>query len=220
MWFLQFTARKKSPNVHAVFERYALNFCTHVSCAPAEPFTNGFLFYFLFAGNVGSRKTQISHEIQKPKYLAKKQKHTHAFRRQGHIKHVRKTSGSLSQKRRGHWTLKEFWVLCLNQPVLLLKQNTLSYNYYSKQQLLILLQHPAVTLTLTLTLTLTPPVVSEIGNPVRPETAQATAATNANGGIVYVCISVRYPAGFWLEACRGAHFCKNRPFLLLLLILL
>ena len=32
-------------------------------------------------------------------------------------KHACKISGSNSQKRRGHWQLKEFWVLCLNQPV-------------------------------------------------------------------------------------------------------
>ena len=38
--------------------------------------------------------------------------------RQGHIKQVCKISGSNSKKRRGHWHLKEFGVLCLNQPVL------------------------------------------------------------------------------------------------------
>ena len=37
--------------------------------------------------------------------------------RQGHIKHVYNISGSNSQKRRGHWHLKEFGFLCLNQPV-------------------------------------------------------------------------------------------------------
>ena len=37
--------------------------------------------------------------------------------RRGHIKHVYRISGSISQKRRGRWTLKEFGVLCLDQPV-------------------------------------------------------------------------------------------------------
>ena len=41
--------------------------------------------------------------------------------RQGHIKHVCKISGSDSQKRRGHWRLKEFGVLCLNQPILIIE---------------------------------------------------------------------------------------------------
>ena len=47
----------------------------------------------------------------------KKEKKTFVKAGQGHIKHVCKNSGSISQKRRGHWTLKEFGVLCLNEPV-------------------------------------------------------------------------------------------------------
>ena len=35
----------------------------------------------------------------------------------GYIKHVCKISGSISQKRRGYWTLKEVRAISLNQPV-------------------------------------------------------------------------------------------------------
>ena len=57
-------------------------------------------------------KTQMSDE------KTRKAKKKHSLKpRQGHTKHMCKISGSTSQKRRGHWHLKEFWVLCLNQPV-------------------------------------------------------------------------------------------------------
>ena len=73
---------------------------------------------FVFAENVGSLQTQISPEIQKPKYLMKKTKQKNSLKaRQGRIEHVCKLSGSNSQKRRGHWRLKEFGVLRLNQAV-------------------------------------------------------------------------------------------------------
>ena len=54
--------------------------------------------------------------------------------RQGHTKNVCKISGSNSQKRRGHWHLKEFRVLCLNQPVFLLlsSQETALSTAYSQ----------------------------------------------------------------------------------------
>ena len=55
------TLPHKSPNVHAVFERWTLKFCKRVQCAPAEPSTKGFFFSF-FAGNAGS--------VETPKYLA------------------------------------------------------------------------------------------------------------------------------------------------------
>ena len=61
---------------------------------------------------------QISNKKQKPKYLTtKKRKGKKSFvkARQGHIKHVCNISGSISQKRRGHWTLKEFGASYLNQ---------------------------------------------------------------------------------------------------------
>ena len=57
---------------------------------------------------------------KKLEYLAKKEnkREPHSSKaRQGHIKHVGKNSGYLSKKRRGQWALKEFGVLCLNQPV-------------------------------------------------------------------------------------------------------
>ena len=112
------TLPHKSPNLRAVFERWTLKFCARVQCVPAKPFTN--VFFFL-SGNLGSLKTQISQKIQNPNIWRKKKenKNSHSQKaRQGHIKHVCKISGSISQKRRGHWTLKELGVLCLNQPVL------------------------------------------------------------------------------------------------------
>ena len=77
---------------------------------------------FLFsAENVRCLKTQISTKIQKAKYPTKKKqetKKTHSLKaRRGHAKHVCKIAGSNSQKRRGPWHLKQFWVLFLNQPV-------------------------------------------------------------------------------------------------------
>ena len=70
---------------------------------------------------MGSLKTQISPKIRKTQISGektKKNKKKSLKARQGHIKHVCKISGSSnSQKRRGHWRLKEFGSLCLNQPV-------------------------------------------------------------------------------------------------------
>ena len=76
-------------------------------------------FFFFLAENVGSLKTQISQKNAKPQTSDenKKQKKRSLQARQGHTKNVRNFSGSNSKKRRGHWHLKEFWVLCLNQPV-------------------------------------------------------------------------------------------------------
>ena len=76
---------------------------------------------FFFAENVGSLKTQTSKNKSAKKYLTKKKEKAFVKARQGHIKHVCKISGSNSQKRRGHWYLKEFGVLCLNQPLFKLR---------------------------------------------------------------------------------------------------
>ena len=80
-----------------------------------------FVFLFFSAKMWGPLKPKYLQKIQKPKHLVKntkKRKKKHSLKaRQGHIKHVCKSSGSNSQKRRGHWRLKEFGVLCLNQPV-------------------------------------------------------------------------------------------------------
>ena len=75
--------------------------------------------FFFPTENVGSLKTQISPARTKKKSDEKKtQKKTHSLKaRQGDTKHVRENSGSNFQKRRGHRHLKEFRVLCLNQPV-------------------------------------------------------------------------------------------------------
>ena len=80
----------------------------------------GYYIYIHNAEHVGSPKTQISPKKQKPKYLAKKTKNKNPpfVKRLGRgILNTCNFSGSNSQKRRGHWHLKEFWVLCLNQPV-------------------------------------------------------------------------------------------------------
>ena len=117
------TLPHKTSNVHAVFEKLTLKFCTHVQCVPAEPFTNVFFCFFCFLlcwktgipqdPNIKNTKPQISGEKKR-----KEKKRTHSWKaRQGHIKHVCKIPGSISPKRRGHWTLKEFGVLCFNQPV-------------------------------------------------------------------------------------------------------
>ena len=51
-------------------------------------------------------------KYQNSKYLARKKQTRKA--RQGHIKRVYNISGSISEKRREHWTLKEIGVICLN----------------------------------------------------------------------------------------------------------
>ena len=60
-------------NVHAVFERYTLKFCTRVECSPAEPFTNGWVYYFAytwpdirvlyFSGCLSLKRSHASGEI-------------------------------------------------------------------------------------------------------------------------------------------------------------
>ena len=65
-------------------------------------------------------KTQIPPKIQKPKYLRKKKKKYSEKARQGHLEHACKISGSISQKRRGHWTLNEFWGCTLEAACIIL----------------------------------------------------------------------------------------------------
>ena len=83
-------------------------------------FLKMFLSLF-FAGNAGSLRTKISQKIQKPEYLAKtnkrKIKNTRKRLGTGTLNTCAKFQGSVSQKRRGHWTLKEIGVLRLNQPM-------------------------------------------------------------------------------------------------------
>ena len=77
-----------------------MKFCTSVSCAPVEPFTNGDFFFppdvwvLVFLGDIlGLKGSHISSE---------KTHKTHSHRaRQRHIEYVCKFQG-LSQKRRGH----------------------------------------------------------------------------------------------------------------------
>ena len=82
-----------------------------------------FVFGFFFAGHVGSLKTQISQKLQKPKYLAKictgiyEKKNICKRLGRGTLNTCAKFQGLISQKRRGHLTLKEIGVSCLSQPV-------------------------------------------------------------------------------------------------------
>ena len=78
----------------------------------------GFLFCF-FAGIVGSRRRpKYPQKNTNPNIWPQKKKEIHSLKaRQGHIKHVCKFSGSISQKRGGYSTLKEFGDMCLNQLV-------------------------------------------------------------------------------------------------------
>ena len=122
-WFLHFTAQKsKCPRRFREINPEISRTC---SMCPCRVFYECF-YWKTIAGNLGSLKTQISQKIQKNRYLAKtkrKEKPDSQKARQGHIKHVCKISGSISQIRRGHRTLKEIGVLCLNQPVSLASRN-------------------------------------------------------------------------------------------------
>ena len=69
----------------------------------------------------GFLRPQYPPKIQTSQHLAKNKQAYSSKARQGHIKHVCKISGAISQKRRGHWYLKEFGVLCLNQPLFKLR---------------------------------------------------------------------------------------------------
>ena len=103
----------KSPNVHSVYERYTLKYCTRVMC-PCRAIYECVCFFF--AGNVGSLKTQKSPENTKTKMSGRRRKKNRKRLGGAHYEHVCKSSGSTSQKRRGHWTLKEFGAVSLNQP--------------------------------------------------------------------------------------------------------
>ena len=115
-WFLHVTAQKsKYPRRFWELDPEFLYTCLMCPCrAFYECF---FCFLFFFAENVGSLKTQISPKNTKTQISDGKSKNYSLKARQGHLKHVWKTPGSNSRKRRGHWHLKEFGVLCLNQPV-------------------------------------------------------------------------------------------------------
>ena len=88
---------------------------TRLMC-PCRAFTKGiFLFFFVFSLEIEDPfKIQISQKMQKPKHLAKKKRKNSNSKRlgKGILNTLCKISGSISQKRRGHWTLKEFGVLC------------------------------------------------------------------------------------------------------------
>ena len=52
LWLLQAGSSTKpqfpsESNAHAVYDRYTLKYCARVRCAPAEPFTTVFFFFFL-----------------------------------------------------------------------------------------------------------------------------------------------------------------------------
>ena len=79
-----------------------------------------FSFFFGGGGNLGPLKTQKSQKLQKLKNLAKKKKNKKKNIRKRLVRgtpFTRVQSFRVSQKWRGHYALKEFGVLCLNQPV-------------------------------------------------------------------------------------------------------
>ena len=83
------------------------------------------LRFFFLADNVGSLKTQISQNT-KLHYLAEEKKQKESIRERlgrGTLNTCANFYG-LTQKRRGHWHLKESGVLCLNQPVLICALHT------------------------------------------------------------------------------------------------
>ena len=113
-WLLHFAARKsKCPRCFWEIDPEILH--TRLMC-PCRAFTKGiFLFFFVFSLEIEDPfKIQISQKMQKPKHLAKKKRKNSNSKRlgKGILNTLCKISGSISQKRRGHWTLKEFGVLC------------------------------------------------------------------------------------------------------------
>ena len=101
-------------------------FFAHVFNVPLPTLLRMGFFIYCFAENVGSLKTKTSPSTTKTRIPGEKKqkqkpKKQSLKARQGHIEHVCKISGSNSQKRRGHWYLKEFGVLCLNQPLFKLR---------------------------------------------------------------------------------------------------
>ena len=72
-------------------------------------------YLVFFTGHARSLKTQISQPNTNTQRSGEQNKTLKT--RQGYIKHVCKISVYISQKRHGHWTLKEIGDLNLNQPV-------------------------------------------------------------------------------------------------------
>ena len=118
-WCLRLTAQK-SKYLHRFWELDPEILHTFLIC-PCRPFYECFFFF-------PPPKMWGSSSPKYPLYIRqrKEEKKKSLKARQGHIKHVCKISGSNSQERRGHWRLKEFGVLCLNQPVKL----TFSWSLY------------------------------------------------------------------------------------------
>ena len=83
---------------------------------------NVFFVFFFFRWKCAFRKTQIYKTIQKPKYLARENinKRNPFAKGSAGAHQIRvQISGSISKRRRGHWTLKKVGVSCLNQPLAL-----------------------------------------------------------------------------------------------------
>ena len=68
------------------------------------PYQAFFVCLFFPAGNVGSLKNQISHKIQKTKYLGKKKKNIRKRLGRGTLNTCAKRQGLMAQKRRGQRT--------------------------------------------------------------------------------------------------------------------
>ena len=77
-----------------------------------------FFRFFVFSPKMwGILRPKYPQKCTNPKYLTKKNKKTKKNMLGRGTLNTCKILGSNSQKRRGHWHLKEFWVLRLNQPV-------------------------------------------------------------------------------------------------------
>ena len=101
------TFTPKRPNVQAVFEidPEILHTCSMCLCQAFHEKK--------IAGNVRSLKTQLSQKKTKTQISGRKKKNVvKGSAGQGHMKRVCKILGPISQKRRGHWTLKEFGDIC------------------------------------------------------------------------------------------------------------
>ena len=106
-WFLHFTAQKpKCPRRFWEIDPEILHTC--LVCTFYD------FFFFFSRWKCGIPQDPIFPKIQNPKYLAKKKEGKKIILKRlgrGCNKHV------CNIQRRGHWTLKEFGVLCLNQRV-------------------------------------------------------------------------------------------------------
>ena len=104
-WFLHLTAQKsKCPRRFWELDPGIL----HVFNVPLPSLSRMFFFFRRKCGV--SSDTNIPRKNENRNIWRKEKKQKHPLQAwQGHTKHTCKISGSNSQKRRGHWHLKELW---------------------------------------------------------------------------------------------------------------